>query len=180
MKEVTFSRGIPLIAIAVAVSACCATRLTDVDLKLHHAVQAEDLNGVKLALGSGANPNSVFDSSAGNTPLMFATFIGSPSIAIDVIDALLVAGAKIDKQDAGGQTALMYAIRQNQPEVVAKLLSSGANPKLADTFGRTAEEIARSKGTLAVLEAMRARGSTSKDLSFGGDESGSESSSSSP
>ncbi|GAC1694583.1 MAG: hypothetical protein NVS9B5_37490 [Terriglobales bacterium] len=63
-----------------------------------------DLESVRLLLAAGANPNMTDNS--GGTPLMNAAHYGNPTI----VQALVLAGAKIDARNTEGKTAIEIAI----------------------------------------------------------------------
>ncbi len=77
---------------------------------------------IEALLKAGADPN--FKTPNGETPLMAAARTGK----IDAAKALLDAGADINaKETWGGQSALMWAAAQSQPDMVKFLASKGAN-----------------------------------------------------
>ena len=72
----------------------------------------------RILLEVGADPNAALLS--GETLLMTATHSGSAA----VIEQLLAAGADVNTAEQGrGQTALMWAVAQRHPDVVAALLA---------------------------------------------------------
>jgi ankyrin repeat protein len=77
---------------------------------------------IEALLKAGADPN--FKTPNGETPLMAAARTGK----IEAAKTLLAAGADINaKENWGGQSALMWAAAQSQPEMVKFLASNGAN-----------------------------------------------------
>ncbi len=77
----------------------------------------------------------------GMTPLMMAARFGS---SLEVITALLKAGAKVEARSENGTTPLMYAARYNSsPEVITALLKAGADAKAKDEGGETALDYAK-------------------------------------
>ncbi len=86
------------------------------------------------------------------TALMLAASGGH----LEVVKALVAAGATIDAKDAFDQTALMHAAKSGQNKVVAFLLKSGANATAQSLFGKTAGDLATEAGkadTAALLSA---------------------------
>jgi ankyrin repeat protein len=76
---------------------------------------------VEALLGAGADPNLA--SSTGETPLMTCTRMGN----VSAVAALLKAGANPNaKEDARGQTALMWAAARGQAPIVKLLVDRGA------------------------------------------------------
>jgi ankyrin repeat protein len=77
---------------------------------------------IDALLKAGADPN--FRTTDGETPLMAAARSGR----IDAAKALLAAGADVNaKENWGGQSAIMWASAQSQPEMVKFLASKDAN-----------------------------------------------------
>jgi ankyrin repeat protein len=78
---------------------------------------------------------------AGWTPLHYAAASGDEAIA----RLLIKRGAKIDAVSppaSGAYTPLMMAAREAHPDMVAFLTEQGANPKLTNSEGLTAAQIA--------------------------------------
>src|SRR5215471_15948326 len=87
---------------------------------------------IKLLLDAGADANSV--DPTGETTLMTAAKIGD----LEAVRTLLDGGAKVDTTDPTfKQTALMIAVRENHPEVVALLVKRGANVNAQTRTGET-------------------------------------------
>lgn len=108
-----------------------------------------------LLLAHGATPNLSTKSNAEfnfgkllshknskTTALMLAAFAGK----LDIVIALIKAGADVNMQDSDGQTALIYAILgdcywplkpldMNRKKIIYALLEAGADARLADRNG---------------------------------------------
>ncbi len=98
-------------------------------------------------LASSANHDLNFGKLLSNrnsktTALMLAAFAGK----LEIVLALLKAGALVNAQDSDGQTALIYAIladknwpnqplSENRKKIIALLLEYGADPHLTDRNG---------------------------------------------
>ena len=133
------------------------------------AVGRNDIERVRLLLSKGADPNAanVFAGKVkhgnialtGMTPLIFASARGS----VDVVNAVLAAGGKVDARDDRKMTALMMAVAsENQdPNVIRALLAAGADPNAADMYGSTVLDWARRAGypsTASLLTSAGAKG----------------------
>lgn len=76
----------------------------------------------------------------GRTALMTAAGVGD----VDMVRTLLAAGAKIDWQKSGGNTALMYAVSKHRGAAAQALLDAGADRGMKDDEGMDAGDYARS------------------------------------
>ena len=117
------------------------------DCPIHFAVRnaTDGASGiVSFLLNNRAEVNQTND--AGWTPLMTAARFNT---RLDVVAALLSAGADVDARNHDGLTALMLAAASEAPAAVAiaeKLLDAGADMEKADRFGRTAAMVAVRSG----------------------------------
>jgi hypothetical protein len=82
---------------------------------LHYAATGGNAEIVSLLLKHSANINAVAPN--GSTPLMMGAMFGSS----EVVKQLLDAGADTDLKNAGGQTAMDYAINGSRPDAIAML-----------------------------------------------------------
>lgn len=104
--------------------------MSEADDSLIAAFQEGDDNAMKLAIGQGANPNTIID---GYPVLHVAAISGDPAL----VDALLKAGADPNARDAQyGRTALAYlAWLGSSPEheaAVHRLVQAGADLNAPD------------------------------------------------
>ncbi len=109
---------------------------------------------VRLLLDNGADAN--FPNCYDETPLTrFIHLLGEHT---GMISLLLEAGAKIDRQDKRGWTAMHHAVRERKNEVVTLLLNAGADVDTLRTSdrasnrtsdGKTARELAREHAEMA-------------------------------
>lgn len=118
---------------------------------LHRALRSPPC--VTWLLGKGANVGSTDE--WGVTCLMHACLRGLTETA-----AVLVAhGASVDAQEVEGRTALWFSSRNRRRKCVELLLAAGANPNLADHYGRT--PLMRAKN-LAIARMLLAAGADAK------------------
>lgn len=73
----------------------------------------------------------------------------------EVVRALLMYGASVDKADKDGITALMYACFHGHADAVQTLLNAGADTSLRNSNGKTAMFLAQSNGHERVAEVLR-------------------------
>ena len=119
---------------------------------LQYAVANGDPEIVKTLLSASADVNAATDSQV--TALMMAAscqslFCSDLETKVELVQTLLQAKAAINAQDEKGNTALHYAVLpddNNQvpehAEYIAKLLlDAGANPKLKNNEGKSAEAL---------------------------------------
>jgi ankyrin repeat protein len=115
------------------------------------------LNGnavmVDRLLKAGANANRPLPS--GETPLMTAARTGS----VDSVKLLLAHDAKVDAHEIKrGQTALMWAVAENHPEVVQVLLEHKADVHVKSNSGFTPLLFAAQQGNLDLAKILLAAG----------------------
>ena len=102
---------------------------------------------------------------AGWTALTRASFKGY----LDIVKALLAAGADKDKVDEDGVTPLIWAATQGHLKVVQVLLKAGAKVDKADKYGHTALIGATDNGHTQVVEALLKAGADFKKLTGDGE-----------
>src|SRR5690606_17221067 len=85
-----------------------------------------------------SEPRAQYRPTGGLTPLLYAARSG----CTDCVEALLDAGANIDRPTPDGVTPLMIALDNFRFDTAKRLLERGANPHYADWWGRTALYIA--------------------------------------
>ena len=93
-------------------------------------------------------------SNYGWTALMAASWNGH----LDILQALLAKGAKVNAQTSNGETALVWASKQGYLDVVQMLLSNGADINASVSFGDTALMAASWNGHLDVMQALLLKG----------------------
>ena len=118
---------------------------------------------IEALVKAGADVNAPFGE--GETPLMTASRTGS----VAGVKALLAAGAKVNATDSyRGQTALMWAVAENHPEVAKLLVDAKADVNVRSTlFDFTFRKVAAggtqavySRGGLTALMLTARQGST--------------------
>ena len=123
---------------------------------LPHCLRFDDLAPVELLLAHGADPNwnkteFGFDGSSLHEAI-------AVDASIDIIDALLEAGAIVDLPGRDGRSALQLATCLNRADIVDALLRAGADPDrireedrwVAACFRREKEETLRQRTFLPV------------------------------
>ena len=89
------------------------------------------------------------------TLLHLATKNCNGAVVSSVLNTRLV---DVDKVDAVGKTALMYAAERNSPIVVQLLLDGGANVEVTDAWGRTALHFAVRRAGLKTVKMLLSSG----------------------
>jgi uncharacterized protein len=106
-----------------------------VDVLIRHKAKVDE----RAAVNDWGNqitsePRAQYRPSGGMTPLLYAARLG----CLDCVKLLLNAGADINRPTPDGVTPLIVALDNLRYEVAGYLLDRGANPHLADWWGRTA------------------------------------------
>ncbi|CAK9160287.1 unnamed protein product [Ilex paraguariensis] len=115
---------------------------------VHNTASVGDVEGLKNALGSGANKDE--EDSEGRTGLHFACGYGEVKCA----QVLLEAGARVDALDKNKNTALHYAAGYGRKECVALLLENGAAVTLQNMDGKTPIDVAKLNNQHDVLKLL--------------------------
>ena len=95
--------------------------ITEKDIDLLLAADAQDTNRVKALLADGANPNTTTDN--GITVLMGEAYNGHS----DIVRLLLDADVTVDAKDENGLTALVYAMCGGHIDIMNLLKNAGAD-----------------------------------------------------
>ncbi len=106
---------------------------------------------IKLLLESGANPNA--KSNTRMTPLLFLT--SARTVNLKGALYLIKSGAQINLADQDGLTPLMAAAYRGHESLVALLTSKGADKNIKNNAGKTAAELAHSRGNRRIAAFLR-------------------------
>jgi ankyrin repeat protein len=116
---------------------------------LYYAVYyRKDWALVQTLVSHGARIN---EGKTGWTPLMAAVLTHDAGL----VQTLLKNAPDVNAQGIHGWTALHFAARENQPEIVTALLKAGASKKIKDEWGRTPKNVAYENETKGSLKALR-------------------------
>ncbi len=129
----------------------------DNPLDLHTAIKSGDIDRVRTLLANGRDPNIPDTSvpSGSVSPLYLATVHGH----LDIIQALVSAGADVDIKNAEGRTPLHYAAHHYAAlGMMQTLLNAGADPNAQGPDDSTALHWAmrhrNSQDAAAIMEAL--------------------------
>jgi ankyrin repeat protein len=126
---------------------------------LHHAAKMrEGASVVELLVRMGADVNSRANDSDHDTPLLCAVEnyleIEDREEAALIIRVLVHLGADINIANAHGNTALVLAATNNQPELIRLLLELGADAARPVLGGRTPLDFARDANAIEAMQAL--------------------------
>lgn len=102
----------------------------------------------QLLLAAGAQIN---EGKTGWTPLMAAVLTHN----LALVETLLKNKPDVNAAGIHGWTALHFAARENQPEMVAALLQAGASKDIKDEWGRSPKKVAYENEMEASLKVLR-------------------------
>jgi ankyrin repeat protein len=126
---------------------------------LHHAAKTRDGAAIiELLVRMGADANARADDMARDTPLLCAIEnyleIEDRQQAELIIRALVHLGADINMADARGNTPLVIAATNNQPDLIRLLLELGADAARPAYGGRTPLDFAREANATEAMHAL--------------------------
>jgi len=119
-----------------------------------------DIDFIRFLIVFKANPNTQND--MGETPLikLLYNFESHPNLTDDdfrkikeIVELLIAGGADLNLQDASGQTALIFAVR-NKPQLVQLLIEHGAKTDIKDRADKTALDYAIEKGDENIIKLL--------------------------
>jgi hypothetical protein len=122
--------------------------------KLILAVQADDLEEVKMLISKGKRVNVKDRNYDGNSPLHFAVENGN----LEIAEVLLNAGAKINLKNSEKRTPLMMLDEDATPELVNLLLRHGATVDFTDKKKNTALILAAAYASKDVVQTLISAG----------------------
>lgn len=140
-------------------------KFTSLDQSLFYAAEQNNERLVNILIGLGANPSSTGGTSVQGPdgkvrritesfPLYYCVRNGNPRMVKTFLDR----GADPDPEDlSSGNSFLLMAVDDNQPEIVKLLIEYGANPETTNSMGQSPLEYARKlrKDLVPVIEEAR-------------------------
>ncbi|XP_032219682.1 ankyrin repeat and SAM domain-containing protein 3 [Nematostella vectensis] len=124
-------------------------------MSLHQAITNARVHQTRLLLDIETDPNTPDHDS--RTPLMLACFIDKEHIGLRVTKMLLEKGAKVNKKDKHGRTALSYAAMNGRDKIVQILLEDiEYDINCPDEIGNTPLMYAAMSGNAAALRPILA------------------------
>ena len=119
---------------------------------LHHAARHGWLEDIEAELDAGADIEAPTTDQHEWTPLHWAALSGHT----EAVQLLLARGTNINSLDAKGSSPLMFAIHGKHVETALVLLDAGADTRVVNEAGRTAEELASRFDQVLQLTVRRA------------------------
>lgn len=122
----------------LALAAAATSKQQDPLTQLHYAARQGWLEEIAAELDEGADIEAPTIDLYHWTPLHWAAIQGQT----EAVRLLLVRGANINSLEAKGSTPLMFAIHGKHVETAYVLLDAGADTRVVNDGGRTAEDLA--------------------------------------
>jgi ankyrin repeat protein len=123
---------------------------------LYYAVMEEHIDLCEVLLNYGADPNH----SKLDPPILIQIFndVTDAGVRLKLLQLFHENGAHIDGIDSSGMSALLHAALLGDVPSVEYLLDHGADPKVADTEGRTAFDRAVDRDYVEVVRLLLDKG----------------------
>lgn len=121
---------------------------------LHHALQNNNMDLLRLLIQNGADVNIA--GALRRTPLVYAIWVSKSPI--EMISALIDAGAQIETGDIFGITPLVCAAQNGRHDVIDLLISKNANIPLEPPNGRRLLFACIEQGDKDLLNRLIAKG----------------------
>jgi uncharacterized protein len=112
-----------VVTLILAAAACVADRSRDIT-PLARVAREGDVKAIAALAKAGQDPNAVDPGLNHWTPLLHAIHKNQPGS----INALLAAGADVNRPSSAGTTPLLMAVGNGQTAIVRRLLDAGADP----------------------------------------------------
>jgi uncharacterized protein len=112
-----------LVASIAAATACTADRSHDLT-PLAGVAREGNVTAIAALVKGGQDPNAVDPGLNHWTPLLHAIHKNQ----LGAVDALVAAGADVNRPSSGGATPLLMAVGNGQTAIVRRLLDAGADP----------------------------------------------------
>src|SRR5579883_623078 len=130
-------------------------------VELFTAIKNGDATAIRTLLDNGADVNA--RDAEGNTPLILASFYGSP----ECVELLIERGADVNAANKAGVTALIRAATSY--EKTRMLLAAGANVQVRTALGNTPLMLAaRRAGNSRTVQLLLKRGAEATERNNGG------------
>ena len=123
---------------SLALAAAATRKQQDPLTQLHNAARHGWLEEIAAELDEGADIEAPTTDLYQWTPLHWAAIQGQT----EAVRLLLAKGANINSLEAKGSTPLMFAIHGKHVETAYALLDAGADTRVINEGGRTAEDLA--------------------------------------
>jgi ankyrin repeat protein len=118
---------------------------------LAQAIKSKNLEIVQILLKAGVKLNAIANDYDRGTALHLAV----EAKRLDMVAALLGAGAKTEVKNRYGYTPLHLAVRNGNIELVKMLLMAGADPKSKNDDDETPLDLAESREKLEIIELLK-------------------------
>lgn len=133
--------------------------------ELYRAALNGDAEAVSELLAHGADPNQVSEGEEEGLPLCAAAAWDR----VEVIEALLAAGADVSGKESGGWHALLWAAANGHADSARVLIEAGAGVDEANDDGDTPLTLAARRGALGVVRVLLDSGADTQKYDGDGD-----------
>jgi ankyrin repeat protein len=122
------------------------------------AIRKDMLDAVKALVEHGTISLTDTGEADGRTPLTYAITWQSSRVVEYLLEEAEEHGIDIDDRNKAGETAIHIAVREDEYDLVLKLLERGADPNTPNSTGKTASMLSAKRGSLHMLDALLTNG----------------------
>ncbi|ELP91687.1 hypothetical protein EIN_207540 [Entamoeba invadens IP1] len=132
LQSASISGNLPLVKQLVIVGADLEKKNINGDTALHLAIATQKTEVAIFISGKLSKEELDQKNEKGESPLLLAVIMNN----LEVMDKLLEKGADVNSANTNGTTALMFALKKNDPKQIEILLKYKPDTKLKDNNGR--------------------------------------------
>jgi ankyrin repeat protein len=116
---------------------------------LYNSVMKGDITSLQKAINEGADPTLTHPEGLSHSHLIH---LASWNGEAEILETLIKAGAKVNRQNSNGNTAIFFAVFRKYLDVFKILVKYGADVEITNNAGISALDLMENKGLEEFLE----------------------------